>query len=299
MATLEWPRCTPPTYVKNIIPIATSTEHGAWGIAWGEAQRQCIYADGRFNDGHYLPTPEGQPIAGLAAARVVGMLTYRSNISFESRFGRKLGDRRQTSGTSSKSMCTRPKPRAIQALDCDGEQDHVNGQGSILPSERFTAQDYLDYQGQKFIRRFDANCYISLTQKMDTHDIYRSHFSETTTTKGDEYVHRNGNPTDFDDIKAVKALVIGVESDVLFSREQQLRVADQYPGTKCVMLQSPDGHDGFLLEFERLNDLILEHLQRECPEIYATKPRLSGKTAAVQPTVSGDSIFGEMESGWD
>ena len=87
MAVLEWPLCSPPGFVRQIVPIATSARHSAWGISWGEAQRQSIYSDPRYRDGYYsLDEP---PSVGLAAARMSALLTYRSRDSFEDRFARK------------------------------------------------------------------------------------------------------------------------------------------------------------------------------------------------------------------
>ena len=82
MAVLEWPLCSPPGFIKNIIPIATSARHSAWCISWGEAQRQSIYSDPAYEDGYYIPGKE--PHSGLAAARMAALLTYRSRDSFES-----------------------------------------------------------------------------------------------------------------------------------------------------------------------------------------------------------------------
>ena len=87
MAAFEWPLCTQPGYVNTIIPIATSVDHSAWGISWAETQKQCIHADADYQDGyHDIARP---PTAGLAAARIIAMLTYRSCVSFDRRFGRK------------------------------------------------------------------------------------------------------------------------------------------------------------------------------------------------------------------
>lgn len=115
MTTLEYPLNTPKGYVRHIIPIATSARHSAWGISWGEAQRQSIYSDPAYDEGYYcfsdeeqdIPNgqakgnltleeqkkrmEEKQPTRGLAAARMAALLTYRSRDSFESRFGRKQG----------------------------------------------------------------------------------------------------------------------------------------------------------------------------------------------------------------
>ncbi|KAI8807785.1 Alpha/Beta hydrolase protein [Cladochytrium replicatum] len=105
MQCLEW-AFFGPEYVKNIVPIATSARHSAWGISWGEAQRQAIFSDPDYNDGYYtrdqvhpsqnIIVPNclysflRAPLRGLAAARMTALLTYRSRNSFESRFGRKL-----------------------------------------------------------------------------------------------------------------------------------------------------------------------------------------------------------------
>lgn len=83
-------------YVRTIVLIATSSRHSAWGISWGEAQRQSIYADPKYDDGYY-PFSD-PPSTGLGAARMSALLTYRSRDSFESRFGRNIPDasKRQT-----------------------------------------------------------------------------------------------------------------------------------------------------------------------------------------------------------
>lgn len=88
MAVLDWPLSTAPGFVRNIVAIATSARHSAWGISWGEAQRQSIYSDPKHNDGYY--TCEDPPSTGLAAARMAALLTYYiTRGSFSSRFGRK------------------------------------------------------------------------------------------------------------------------------------------------------------------------------------------------------------------
>lgn len=86
MAALEWPLCTSPGYFNTIIPIATSADHSAWGISWAETQKQCIHADANYQDGYY--DMSHSPTAGLAAARMIAILTYRSCVSFDRRFGR-------------------------------------------------------------------------------------------------------------------------------------------------------------------------------------------------------------------
>lgn len=259
MTTLEWPLCTPPGFVKSVVPIATSVAQSAWGISWSEVQRRCIRSDPLFRDGYYELNQ--QPTSGLATARMVAMLTYRSGESFEKRFGRK---------PSSRSNCL--VPTAV-APACNGSVSHpsVNPSPppSNIPMRQFSAEDYLDYQGDKFLRRFDANCYLHLTHKMDTHDIRRGRVPKS------RHPHLNGEGSPPDNIIAAilsrvpsHALVVGIESDVLFLPTQQHDLAASLPDATLTMLKSPDGHDAFLLEFETLNRLIIDRLKWQFPTMY-------------------------------
>jgi homoserine O-acetyltransferase len=280
MHTLEWPLCTPPGYVKNIIPIATSAYQGAWGISWGETQRQVICADATFNDGWYNALPGGQPGKGLGAARMIGMLTYRSCDSFDARFGRKLAK-----PTSQAKMPTLPTPPLSDTGSTNLATEEVDG---LVTPKEYAAQNYLQYQADKFLDRFDANCYIHLTRKMDTHDVTRDRNCD----------HPNQTPTRASLKKSLQtipkgALVIGVQSDLLFPLNQQETIAHCLPEASFVILSSSDGHDGFLLEFERLNDLLRAHLEERCAWLYKGSPMLIRKE--FNDLIS-DSVFGELES---
>lgn len=85
LQVLEWAMMYP-EWVEAIAVIAASGRHSAWCIALSEAQRQAIYADPNWCSGYY--TIEKAPTAGLAAARMMAMSTYRSRASFEDKFGR-------------------------------------------------------------------------------------------------------------------------------------------------------------------------------------------------------------------
>lgn len=89
------------------------------------------------------------------------------------------------------------------------------------------------------------------------------------------------------------ALVIGVESDLLFPLQQQIELAECLPEAEFAALKSEDGHDGFLLEFERLNDIIKQHLKKRCAWVYECSPSVVdiGADAAT-----ASSVFGEVES---
>lgn len=132
MQVLEW--AFHDDFVRALVPIAVGGRHSGWCIGWSEAQRQAIYADPNWQDGYY--DADQAPTSGLAAARMMAMISYRSRPSFEARFGRS----RVTNGT---------------------------------PDGPFAAESYLRYQGAKLVDRFDANCYVHLTKQMDTHDVAR------------------------------------------------------------------------------------------------------------------------------
>jgi homoserine O-acetyltransferase len=303
MAVLEWPLCTPTGFVRNIIPIATSARHSAWCISWGEAQRQSIYSDPLYADGYYAQHGQ-KPASGLAAARMAALLTYRSRDSFEGRFGRKP---QLSKNGDVKPQMTSPKSPADEALvqHNDGNRStfrrRARSTENVLeavaeslvvdtPPRIFTAQSYLRYQGDKFNARFDANCYIHITRKLDTHDLGRG----------------RGKDDDSDNVALANALsqlprgalVIGIESDGLFMPSEQREIATHIPEARLVLIPSIDGHDGFLLEFEAINKHILDFLKEQLPTIYegtVTPPVEGGDAFGIKKT----STFGEAEAGID
>lgn len=300
MAVLEWPLCSPKGYVKYIIPLATSARHSAWCISWGEAQRQSIYSDPVYEDGFY----SAQPASGLAAARMSALLTYRSRDSFESRFGRKsqasLNSSNNTVGTITPPAS--PKPRFDSSiLHNDGSRNSKSKppqttdgsssrkeEGSLTPPI-FSAQSYLRYQGEKFIKRFDANCYIHITRKLDTHDIARGRVEGDPST--------DPLPKVLATLPA-RSLVVSIATDGLFTPGEQKEIADHIPGAELVTIPSPDGHDGFLLEFEVINSNILRSLRREFSELYERKQSDEGSAGQVEEdfAIKKTSIFGEAEA---
>jgi homoserine O-acetyltransferase len=120
-------------------------------------------------------------------------------------------------------------------------------QGGEEPLEggRFAVQSYLDHHGDKLARRFDANSYVLLTRSMITHDLGRD---------------RGGVDAALASVSA-KALVIAVDSDRLFNREQSERIAAAIPGSGPVrIVHSPFGHDGFLIEHDQVAAMVASFL---------------------------------------
>ncbi|RMD42873.1 hypothetical protein DV735_g2297, partial [Chaetothyriales sp. CBS 134920] len=299
-------------YVRTICPIATSARHSAWGISWGEAQRQAIYSDPKYEDGYY--SFDDPPAAGLGAARMSALLTYRSRDSFEARFGRNAPDLskkpsvHQDAATPnqnehwqihnhghSRAKGSRPPSRGSEQHEAATFQDPQFSGTQEFPvvvlsrktnrptTHYFSAQSYLRYQGNKFISRFDANCYIAITRKLDTHDVARG---RATTVK--EALSQIEQP----------ALVLGIESDGLFTIAEQEEIAENIPNGKLGKIESPEGHDAFLLQFEQVNKYLLAFFREHLPDIMA-KPGLAGssdgevKDGVAQLTKS--STFGEAE----
>lgn len=199
MQALEWAAIYPDR-VRAVAPIAAPAAQGAWAIALAEAGRQAIEADSNWQGGRY----EGGdgPRGGLAAARSLGLISYRSPQSFTHRFGR---------------------------------QEQYEG---------FSVENYLRYQGDKFVRRFDANTYLLLGEAMNSHDLGRGR-------GGTECFLRSMD---------TPALVVAIDSDLLYPKEEQDLLVRYMPRAELATLRSPHGHDAFLMEGQALGEVLLSFL---------------------------------------
>lgn len=154
------------------------------------------------------------------------------------------------------------------------------------PSTHFSAQSYLRYQGEKFIRRFDANCYIAITRKLDTHDVSRA---------------RADTLADALALIRQPTLVLGIETDGLFTFAEQREIASGVPGARLEKIVSPEGHDAFLLQFEQVNAYILAFLRESLPDLMGGVGRAVEELDEASRRVAGDgsvvkeSTFGEAE----
>jgi homoserine O-acetyltransferase len=193
MQVLEW--LVIDNRIQKAMLIAMGIGHAAWTIGVSEAQRRAIQADKNWNGGYY--DVENPPADGLAAARMMGMIMYRSHAAFERRFARDL------------------QP---------GNDD------------LFKVCSYLNYQGEKLVKRFDANTYLRLTSAMDSHDVYRD---------------RNIYGDILSDIN-VPVLVIGISSDILYPTSEQKELSLRLGNASYEEIDSDEGHDAFLIEFPKM-----------------------------------------------
>lgn len=109
------------------------------------------------------------------------------------------------------------------------------------------AESYQRYQGEKLAKRFNAFSYYRLGQAMDAHDLGRERGSV------EEALHRI----------TAKTLIIGITSDLLFPPEEQKRIADNVPGAEYQLIESLYGHDGFLLEYDKIEHVIRNFIRED------------------------------------
>ncbi|WP_213813940.1 homoserine O-acetyltransferase [Glaciihabitans sp. dw_435] len=202
MQALEW-AVGYPERVERVGVLAAPELSNSDQIALGSVQTEAIRMDPRFADGDYYDAPDGEgPHRGLALARRMALLSYRSPTELNDRFER-------------------------------------SWQSSVTPlggGGRYAVESYLDFHGNKFSRRFDANSYVTLMDAMNSHDIGRDRGG---------VIPALGRAT-------ARALVLGIDSDRLFPVEHQQIIAANLPGSidngEAVVISSEYGHDGFLIE---------------------------------------------------
>lgn len=215
MHVLEW-ALEYPDAMSNIAVIAAPPASTADQIALNSVQIEAIKIDPQFNKGSYYDAKAGfGPHRGLALARRMALLNYRSPSELNDRFERTW-------------------------------QSDISPLGA---SGRWAVESYLDFHGNKFTRRFDANSYITLVEAMNSHDIGRD---------------RGGVEKALQSIR-VRALVAGINSDRLFPITGQKMIAEnigsELVGGELQVIESEFGHDGFLIEFETVGPMLRSLLE--------------------------------------
>ncbi len=206
MQALQW-AASYPDLVFAAVPIATASFHSAQNIAFNEVSRQAIFADPDWRGGRYWADAL-IPARGLAVARMMAHITYLSEEALTRKFGRRL------------------------------RRDPYNAGAPLsLFGEMFEVESYLRHQGSSFVRRFDANSYLTITRAMDYFDIGADH-------NGDLAAAFRHTRTRF--------CVVSFSSDWLFPTAQSRAVARALnraaANVSFVEIESDKGHDAFLLE---------------------------------------------------
>lgn len=212
MQVLQW-MVTYPGMMKKAVPMATAAMSSPQQIAFNAVGRQSIFADPDWNAGNYYETGK-VPRNGLSIARMIAHITYLSEESMYIKFGRNLQDKDE--------------------ISYDFTTD-------------FQVESYLKYQGESFVKRFDANSYLYITKAVDLFDL-------------------SVNNSLVDGFKGIEAKVevISVDSDWLYPTEQSTEILTALNANDVKAsyseIKSNYGHDAFLLEKGQLNFILSKFL---------------------------------------
>ncbi|HWQ90973.1 MAG TPA: homoserine O-acetyltransferase, partial [Clostridia bacterium] len=193
-----------PERIQAVVALATSPRLTSQALAFDVVGRNAILRDPDFDNGQYYGKGHG-PKVGLALARMIGHITYLSPEAMKARF-----------------EADRLKPRDV-ATEFE---------------KQFSVGSYLGYQGARFVERFDANSYVTLTLAMDLFDL-----GATTEALAKRFKKAR-----------CRWLVVSFSSDWLFPPQQSREIVDALllngARVSYCNIQSDCGHDAFLLEDE-------------------------------------------------
>lgn len=193
---IEWAVQEPHRF-KNLALIATAPYASPWAVALDETQRMAIRADASWGE----PRADAA-MAGMAAARAIGLLSYRGGRGYNL------------------------------------TQQGRNADGTLR------AVTYQRHQGDKICRRYNAYSYVAILDAFDTHDVGRD---------------RGGLESALQRITA-RTLLVGITTDLIFPPEEIQSWGRMIAGATYREIDSPLGHDGFLVEKDALNQLITSNL---------------------------------------
>ena len=209
MQALEW-NLQFPNEVKNTIIIAAAPNLTAQNIAFNEVARQSIITDPDFQKGNFY-TKKNKPKRGLRVARMLGHITYLSNDAMKSKFGRKK----------------------------------KNKDFKYNFNTEFEIESYLNYQGDKFAKEFDANTYIRMTKALDYYDPTKQNKKKLSEV--------------FKKIKS-KLLVISFTSDWRFSPARSKEIVksllDNNINVSYAEISAESGHDAFLMSDDHYHEIL-------------------------------------------
>ncbi len=193
--------------VERAVVISVGAQATAEEIALCHVQMRAIRADPNWRGGDYYDAPAGEgPHEGLAIARGIGHISYRTELELAARFGR----------------------------------DHQPGE-EPFGGGRYAVESYLDYHGDKLVRRFDADSYLVLSEAMNHHDVGRD---------------RGGIAAALATVTA-DVTIAGMSSDWLYPVRLQQELGELIPTSSTVeIVQTISGHDGFLVESDAVSAIL-------------------------------------------
>jgi len=212
-----------PGLARSHINISGAAKALPFSIAIRSLQREAIRLDPNWNHGQY--DDARYPEAGMRMARKLGVITYRSALEWDGRFGR-------------------------VRLDSDRTDDEPFGL-------EFEVESYLEGHARRFVRRFDPNCYLYLSRSMDWFDLGEYCNDRRGNGEADTRAGLAG-------LRVEKALAIGVHTDILFPLQQQEEIAEGLRAggadSRFLPLPSPQGHDAFLVDIARFGPAVGDFL---------------------------------------
>ncbi len=201
-----------PGIARSHVNISGSAQALPFSIAIRSLQREAIRLDPNWNGGDY--DERRYPESGMRMARKLGVITYRSALEWDGRFGR-------------------------VRLDSDQADEDPFGL-------EFQVESYLEGHARRFVRFFDPNCYLYLSRSMDWFDL--AEYGDGDVLAG------------LARIKVERALAIGANTDILFPVQQQEQIAEGLAAggadARFLGLESPQGHDAFLVDFDRFGPAV-------------------------------------------
>lgn len=216
-----------PGMARRHVNISGAARSLPFSIAIRSLQREAIRLDPAWNDGRY--DEANYPENGMRMARKLGVVTYRSAMEWDGRFGR-------------------------VKFDAECREDDPFG-------PEFEVERYLEGHARRFVRLFDPNCYLYLSRSMDWFDA--ADYAPAEARGGDEDARVLAA---LSTVRVDSALSIGVQTDILFPLQQQEQIADglRLGGARSdfLPLASPQGHDAFLVDIERFGPAVRGFLER-------------------------------------
>ncbi len=241
MLALQWIKSYPEKAEAAII-IATTPEHSAQQIAFNSIGRYAIISDPNWNNGNYYCSGN-KPTTGLSVARMIGHITYLSEEAMHKKFGREYINSLKKNFSNTNKLII--KPSEIEKPIENG----LNQEKKANFKKEFEVENYLHYQSESFIKRFDPNSYLYITKAIDNFNISKGYNNLATALKN---------------VKA-KCLVISFSSDWLYPKEQSLKIVKALKinniDTTYVNLLTPYGHDSFLIDDEKFKSVVKGFLQ--------------------------------------